>query len=118
VQRQDRLLLLALDTDGLDVRRTSSLEQRVAVGPIGLVPPPVGLHIVRRQEANVEVEADEQARPVVGTAAGLHHHRAGLTGLPEALELRTGEALAFDDFARRLGDGDLEDILGQIHGDG
>jgi hypothetical protein len=117
VQRQDRLLVLALDPDGLDVCRTSGFEQGVAVGTIGLVPLPVGLDVVRRQEANVEAEADEQARPAMGTPAGLHHHRAGLFGLPEALELRTGETLSLDDLARRLGDSDREDVRGQIHGD-
>jgi hypothetical protein len=118
MQGEDRLLVLALDADGLDARGAGSLQQRVAIGAIGLGALPVGADIVRREQPHLEAEADQGAHPVVGTAAGFHHHCAGLTRLPEALELRAGEALALDDLAGGRGDGDLEDVLGQIHGDG
>jgi hypothetical protein len=66
----------------------------------------------------IRAEADQVACPVVSTAAGLHHHPAGLARLPKALELRTCHALAFDDSPVVIGDRNLEDLLGQIHGDG
>ncbi len=66
------------------------------------------LHISRdEQTARLQSrQGDGQAAAALGSNRSI-----------DALELRTGEALAFADLARRLGDSDLENVLGQIHGD-
>jgi predicted nucleic acid-binding protein len=64
-----------------------AVEDRLAVEGIGLAPLPVGFDVVGRQQAHLEAARDQHAGPVVRTAARLHDHPAGLTQVPEALEL-------------------------------
>ncbi len=53
----------------------------------------------------------------MGAVAGLHRNRARLAQLPEPLELRAAHPAPLLNATGALGDGNLEVILGQIHGD-
>jgi len=56
--------------------------------------------------------------PVVRRAAGLQQHRSGSTAGEEADQLAAREPAPFSDAARLVRYGDLENGLGQVHGDG
>jgi hypothetical protein len=118
VQCHDRLLRFALDGDAVDSGAAVRLEDRLAVGAIGLVAPAVRCDIMGRDQLHLETEADQQPRPVVGAGAAFHNHAAGLACAPEALELVPGHPAALLDAPRGRGDGDLEDVLGDVDGDG
>ena len=60
----------------------------------------------------------EAARPAVRTPAGLHQHPQRRPGLQRPDERPAREALALDDPALRIGEGQLEDLFCQIDGDG
>jgi hypothetical protein len=95
VQRENRLLILALDRDRLDPRGSKSLQKGVAIDPVRLVVLPVRPDVAGRQQGDLEAECDQVSGPVMGGAARFHHDLAGLAGAPEAFELETGETLAF-----------------------
>jgi len=94
------------------------LEDRLAVGAVGLVAPAVRRDVVGRDQLYLKAQADQQPSPVVGARAAFHNHAAGLAGAPEALELLARHAPALADAPRGRGDGDLEDVLGDVDGDG
>src|SRR5690606_38928152 len=100
MQRENRLLLLALDRDRLDPRRPERLEDRFAIGPVRLVPLPIRLDVLRGQERHLVAQADQMARPVMRTAACLHRHGTRLASAPEALELGAGHSPPLDDSTR------------------
>jgi hypothetical protein len=55
VQRDERLLILALHLYGVDARTAVRFQDCFAVGAVGLIASAIGLHVVRRQERNIEV---------------------------------------------------------------
>jgi len=118
MQALQGLLFDRLDAHRGDVGAAVRLEQRRGIGRIGLVALDVGAHVARRQQPHLDAEATEPAGPVVRGATGFHHHQADAAVRKPALELAAGKALAFDDLPVVIGDGELEDVLCQIDGDG
>jgi len=117
VQRGERLLGDGLDRDGSDVLVAAGLEDALGVGLVGLVAFDVGADLVWREQDHLVSELLKAACPVVGRAAGLHHHdRRRLLG-EEGEELLAPEAFGARDSARVVGDRDLEDGLCDVDGD-
>ena len=74
----------------------------------------VGAHVGRRQQAHLDAQGAQPARPVVRAAAGFHHDQPdGAVGEP-ALELGAGEALALEHFPVAVGNREFEHELGEI----
>lgn len=113
-----RLLLDRLDAHVENARIVVGLQQRGAVGRIGLVAKAVRLDVRGRQQANRNALALQGACPVVRGAARLHHHLARLAVAEEALELRARQAVRTGDASARISLGHLEDRLCKIDGDG
>src|SRR5690606_11587833 len=108
----------ALQGDRMDARTAERFEKCFAVGTIGLVATDVGPHVLRRNQHALEAEGAESTAPVMTGRTGLQDDAAGLTTDPEPLELRAEETEALGDSPGSRGDGDLEDLLGQVNGDG
>jgi hypothetical protein len=106
------------DGDGVDLIVAESLEQGLGVATVGFVAGDVGSDGVRGKKDDLVTEGAELAGPVMGGATSLHHDGRGLE-IPEVEgERRAGESLALGDHPGPMRDGDLEDVLGQIDGDG
>src|SRR5690606_23726723 len=110
----ERLLILALDRDGVNAGAAIRLQERLAVGAVGLVAATVRLDVVRWQEDDLETTGDQEPRPEVRARARLHDDATRRARAPEAFELCAREALPFSDCARPTAYGELEHVLGQI----
>jgi hypothetical protein len=85
VQGADHLPGHRLDRHRADLLVAEGLEQSVHVRSVRLVSHHVGPDVLRRQQDDDVTEFLDSSRPVVGRAAGLHHHRR-LGKLREELE--------------------------------
>ena len=74
VQTLQGLLLNRLDRDRKNIAGSGGLQERRRSRTIGLVPPHVGTHVVRRQQRDLNASLRKPAAPVMGRPAGLHHH--------------------------------------------
>jgi len=72
VQSLQGLLLNRLDTNWPNVGGAGGLQESRVIGRIGLVALDVGTHVLGRQHLDLDAQAGEPARPVVGGAAGFH----------------------------------------------
>ena len=99
VQRDERLLILALDGDGVNAGTAVRLEDRFTVGAVGLVPATVCRNVEWRHEVDVEAARAQPPRPEVGRGTGFHNDEAAPARSPEVLELRAGEPLPLLDEA-------------------
>jgi hypothetical protein len=97
-----------------DLGAARRLDQGAGIGRIGLVALHIRAHIGRGQQAHLDAQPIEPARPVVGRAASFHDHQADAAVDEPALELGAGEAVLFDHAPGGIGHGELEDGLGQI----
>lgn len=118
MQRLDALLLRGLDRHRRNAGAAISFQYPGHVVAVGLVAAHVGAHVPRRKQAHRVALALEAARPAVRTPAGLHQHPQRRPGLQRPDERPAREALALDDPALRIGEGQLEDFFCQIDGDG
>jgi len=108
--------------DGLDGDRAKRivaqrLEQRACIGTVGLVAQHVGANGVRRQQDDAMTEAIRLPAPEVRGAAGFHHDRGRWSCGEEARELAARQAATERHRSGSVGDGELEDGLGQIDAD-
>ena len=76
MQREDPLLLHALDRDRLDARLLHRLPDRACVVRIVLVVAHEWPDHLRRKQPNLVTELLQPACPMLRTAAGLHRHQA------------------------------------------
>jgi hypothetical protein len=74
--------------------------------------------VLGRKKQDPVAEALDLPGPVVRGAAGLQEHGGWRTLSEKAGHLTARERSALTDAARLSGDGELENGLGQIHGDG
>jgi hypothetical protein len=118
VERDEGLLVLALAGDGVNAGAAIGLEEGLTVGPIRLAPAPVRLHIVWGQQDHLEATGAEKASPEVRRGAAFQDDTTAKLPVPEPLELGPGKPLPLADGTGRAGDRDLENVLGQVHGDG
>ena len=116
MQSRARLLLPGLHRDRVDGVVPGGLQERLGVGPIGLVAVPVAGHVGGWQEPNLVAELLERASPVVAGAAGFEKDRGGLPLREEAREARAGQPMLFLHPARSARDRHLKDRLCQING--
>lgn len=112
------LLLDGLDAHRHDVGAAQRFEQGRGIGGIGLVALDAGADLARWQQRDRDALVLESTGPEVRRAAGLHHHLRHGTVVKPTLELTSGQAMPLDDAPVTIGDGQLEDVLCQIHGDG
>ena len=118
VQRRDGLLLDGLDRHRSDVLVAIGFEKCFGVGLVGLTAADVTVDVMRGQESDGVPEALELPAPVMGRATSFEQHGGGIETGEEAQESVSGEADFFVDATRALRDGDLEDGLCEIDGDG
>ena len=118
VQPLQGLLFHRLHAHGANIGRTGSFQQRRRVGGVGFVASHIGAHVLGRQQLHLDAQAGQPTRPVVGRAARLHDDQGDIAIGKPALELSAGEPVFLCDAPRRIGDGQLEDGLCQIDGDG
>jgi hypothetical protein len=118
VQALQCLLLDRFDAHRDDLGTAHRLEQGGGIGRIGLVALDVRTDVSRRQQLNLDAQSIEPARPVVGGATGLHDNPSDRSIDEPALELTAREAVALDDLPLVISDGELEDVLCQVNGDG
>ena len=90
----------------------------LASGAIGLVPGDVGPDAVWRQKDDGVSHPSEPPAPVVSRAARLEQDRGGTAFREEGYEAFARHAVAFPDPSGLIRHGDLEDVLGQVNGDG
>ena len=111
------LLLDRLDLHRDDVGAARRFEQCAGIGGIGLVALDVGAHIRRRKQLDRDAERVQPACPMMGTAAGFHDDQVDLPVDEPTLELGAGEAMRLHNLPRTVGDGQLENALGEIDAD-
>ncbi len=114
----DRLLGQILDRDGDDLLVSVGFQQSQGIGGVGLVTQAVPADVLGRQQQDPVAEASQQPAPEVGRAAGLHQNGCRRPIGEEVSHLAAGQSPSLADPARLGGDGDLENRLCQIHGDG
>ena len=112
-----RLGLLALGHHEAHGRALGCLADRLGIGGIVLLPLDEGLHVSRRDQADLMTKPADLARPVMSAAAGLHRHGAGRLGCEECEHLVPPQPLAEQDRARGIGTVHLKDMLRQIQTD-
>ena len=118
MQALQRLLFHAFDPHGLNVGTAHGFQQSRGIGGVGLVALHVGADVLGRQQAYLDAQALQVARPVMGRAAGLHHHAADGSVHEPAFELASRQPRALSHLPVRIGHGQLEHALCEIHGDG
>jgi hypothetical protein len=91
-------------------------ENRLRIGTIGFVAPPVGFHGLGRQQFVLMAGLPCHSAPVMGCAARFGHHQARRRLEQEAVSLIAIEAMPFKDAPRAVADSTLEHVLCQIDG--
>ena len=115
MQCSDRLLIDRLDRHRIDRLVAGRLENRLGVGPIGLVTVAVAAHIGWWQQQHGVAQRLELAAPVVSRPTRFHQNLDRLVLGEEALEPTTRQPVLLVDPTRRPGHCDLEDGLCEIH---
>src|SRR6266480_2476040 len=85
---------------------------------VGLVPLHVGTHILRRQQPYFYSSAAKRACPMMRGAAGFHHHQLHRPVVEPPCKLRPRQSRFLDYLPAPIGGSELEDVLGQINGNG
>ena len=116
MQGGEGLLVEGFDRDGSNVPVSVSLEKAFGIGAVRLVSTDVWLDVVRGEKDNVVTVALELSGPVVSHAASLHDDMSGFALGEEWNKPRAGEAMGFGHLAGVVRDGELEDVLCNIHG--
>ena len=117
MQDQRRLLRLALDRDKAHRGPAHRLADRRRVGRVVLLPPDIGLDILRRHQPDLVPECRELARPVMRRGAGLHADQTAPQPGEERHHLPTPQRLAQHHLACCIHCVDLKHLLGQIETD-
>ena len=115
MQALQGLLFDAFDLYRDDVGAANRFKQSSRIGRIGLVALDVGPHIPRRQQQHLDPLLLQDAGPVMRRAAGLHDHATDRAIVKPAFELASRQAGPLDDSALAIGNGQLKDVLCQIH---
>jgi hypothetical protein len=102
----------------VQVRVPWRFQQSLRVGAIGLVARHVGSHSVRREQDRTVTEDLELARPVGGRAAGFQNDGRRLAIGEDSRKRGPWDPMALGDGPWVTGDGDPEDRLGDVDGDG
>lgn len=110
------LLLNRLDAHRANIGCTSSLQQCSCVCRIGLVAFDVSADVLGGQQLDLDAQAIEPARPVVGRAAGFHDDQIHVPVGKPAFELGAGQALGFDHAPVLIGHSELKNRLCKIDG--
>ena len=117
MQRQDRLLFLALDRDRLDARLLHRGPARPRVVRIVLVAADEGPDHLRRQKPDLVTELPDPACPMLRAAAGLHRDQAR-RAIGEMFQKLRPHQPQVDDLARlHIDPMQLEYPLRRIHAD-
>jgi hypothetical protein len=111
------LLGVRLHGHGPDVFVTRGLKQPLRVRAVRLIAEDVRPHHVWRHESDPVPVGLGVASPVVGRPAGFHQHRRRRLLSDELVEPRPREPMSLPDAAGVLGDGHLEDGLGDFDRD-
>jgi hypothetical protein len=114
----ERLLVKSFDRHGSDLLVAMGLQQCGRVGPIGLITQDVAARVMRRQEQDSMAQTLDLPGPVVGGAARLQEHGSGRALREKAGQLAARKSPALADAAGFSRDGYLENVLGQVDGDG
>src|SRR6266480_5346402 len=118
VKRLQSLLFDRLHRHWLDVAGASRFKQCNRVRGVGLVPLHVGTHILRRQQPYFYSSAAKRACPMMRGAAGFHHHQLHRPVVEPPCKLRPRQSRFLDYLPAPIGGSELEDVLGQINGNG
>lgn len=118
MERSERLLAEGLDRDRADLIIAEGFKKGFGISPVALVAGNVGPHVLGREQDRGMTELLKPPGPVVGGAASFEQNGRRLALGEETPEGRTRQALAFRNLPGLLRDGDLEDGLCKINGDG
>jgi len=118
MQALETLLLHGFDRHRQKSAAPVGLQQRGSVGPVRLVAAHIGPHMLGRQQLDLVTLGLERPRPVVGGGASLHHDPARRAVGEEPGEALPRQALALDQATLFVADGQLENSLCQVNGDG
>ena len=117
MQRQNRLLLLALDGNRLDARLLNRRPDRSSVVRIVLVAADERSDHLRRYQTHLMTQLQQPTRPVLRAAAGLHPHQAGRPIGEMLQELRPCQPLVCDLTGLHVDPVQLKHPLCDIHAD-
>ena len=117
VQCLQPLLARRLHRHRGDLPAACGLDQSGRIGAVGLVATHVRAHVAGRQQAHLVALGLETPRPIVGTAAGLHHHRERDAVLQAMRESPAGQPPALQDPAIAVGEGQFEYVFCQVDRD-
>jgi hypothetical protein len=102
---------------GPDVTAAVGFQQAAGIGAVGSVATDIGPDIMGGQQHDLMTKALKAPGPVMGRPAGLHHDAQRRPCVESARKGGTTQPLAFDDRSAGIGEGQLEDVLGEVDGD-
>src|SRR6478736_5485924 len=117
MQHQLALLLGRLNPYKTHGRASHRLTDCLRVGGIVLIALDVGLHILRRHQADLVAQLRQLTRPIVRRGTGLHADDARRQSFEERHNLAAAKLLSDDDLLGPVNAVNLEHVLGDIQTD-
>ncbi len=118
VESSERLLVVGLNGDRLNVFVSEGFEDGFRIGFVSFVSVSIASDVMWREEGDGMAELLEVPSPVMSGTTRLEEDAGGLLLGHETLELRSREPVVLGDPTGVVRDGDLKDGLGEINGDG